>query len=104
MGTQEAPSWQATHCPPRQTTPLPQDVPFGWSPAAAQTGAPVVQAMAPVLQDWPEPVKAQLVPAAHVTQDPPLQTRSVPHAVPLAWACCVSLQVATPSEQIVLPT
>lgn len=99
LGTQEAPSWQATHWPPRQTIPLPQDVPFGWSPAAVQTGAPVAQEMAPVRQSCPD--SEQLPPAAHATQAPPLQTMSVPHAVPFASGCCASAQVATPSEQIV---
>jgi hypothetical protein len=99
VGTQAAPSWQATHWPARQTIPLPHEVPFGWSPAALQTGAPVVQAMAPLLQGWPE--REQLLPAAHATQVPPLQTRSVPHAVPLAWGRCVSVQVATPAEQVI---
>jgi hypothetical protein len=79
-------------------------VPFGWSPDAVQTGAPVVQSMVPVRQDWSEPVKEQLVPAAQATQVPPLQTLSVPQAVPLASGCCVSVQVATPSEQVVWPT
>ena len=34
--------------PPRQTIPLPQDMPFGCSPAAVQTDVPVVQEVAPV--------------------------------------------------------
>ena len=99
MGTQEAPSWQVTHWPDRQTIPLPQDMPFGWSPAAVQTGEPVAQEIAPVRQGWPDSV--QLLPVAQVAQAPPLQTLFVPHAVPLAAGCCVSLQVATPSEQVV---
>jgi hypothetical protein len=102
VGTQEAPSWQATHSPLRQTIPLPQDVPFGWSPAGVQTEVPVAQLVAPVWQGWPDSV--QLVPAVQSAQAPLLQTLFVPHAVPLGWDCCVSLQVSTPSEQIVLPT
>jgi hypothetical protein len=29
VGTQEAPVWQVEQVPPRQTMPLPQEVPFG---------------------------------------------------------------------------
>jgi hypothetical protein len=99
LGTQLAPSWQATHWPDRQTIPLPQEVPFGWSSAAVQSGVPVAQLMAPSRQGWPE--SEQALPAAHERQAPALQTRFVPQAVPFAWSCCVSVQVATPSEQAV---
>ena len=77
-------------------------MPFGWSPAAVQTGAPVVQAIAPVRQSWPD--REQLLPAAHATQAPPPQTMFAPQSVPLGWDCCVSVQVPTPPEQIFSPT
>jgi hypothetical protein len=74
-------------------------MPFGWSAAGAQTGAPVVQVTAPVRQGWPD--RVQLLPAVQATQAPPLQTMPVPQPVPLAWGCWVSVQVSTPSEQVV---
>jgi hypothetical protein len=77
-------------------------VPFGWSPAAVQTGAPVVQATAPVRQGWPD--REQLLPTAQATQAPPPQTMFAPQSAPLAWGCCVSVQVTTPSEQVFSPT
>jgi hypothetical protein len=67
-----------------------------------QTGAPVAQEIAPVLQTWPD--SEQLAPAVHEAQVPLLQTMLVPQAVPLAWDCWVSVQVDTPSEQVVWPT
>jgi hypothetical protein len=81
---------------------LPHAVPLGCSPAALQTGAPVVQATVPVRHGCPD--REQLLPAAHATQAPPLQTKFGPQSVPLAWGCCESVQVATPCEQVVLPT
>ena len=101
MGTHGAPSWQAPHCPARQTIPAPHEVPFGWSPSSVHTGAPVVQATAPVLHGFP--VTEHEPPAAQEMQTPPLQTRSCPQEVPFAWGCCVSVQAATPLEQLVCP-
>jgi hypothetical protein len=101
VGTHGAPSWQAPHCPDRQTIPAPHDVPFGWSPFSVHTGAPVVQATAPVLHGCP--VKEHEPPAVHAMQAPPLQTMPCPQAVPFAWGCCVSVQAATPLEQVVCP-
>src|SRR5450755_2307400 len=76
-------------------------MPFGWSPFSAHTGAPVVQAMAPVLHGFP--VTEHEPPAVHAMQSPALQTRSCRQAVPFAWGCCVSVQAATPLEQLVCP-
>jgi hypothetical protein len=69
-----------------------------------QTDVPVVQAMVPVRQTWSDPLKVQALPDVHPTQVPLLHTAFVPQAVPLASGCCVSEQVATPSEQMVWPT
>jgi hypothetical protein len=44
---------------------------------------------------------AQVAPAVQLAQEPLLQTLFVPHAVPLLWGCCVSVQVSTPSEQVI---
>lgn len=74
-------------------------MPFGWSPAAVQTDVPVVQEVAPVRHGWPD--KEQLLPAVHETQVPAVQTLFVPHTVPSASGCPVSVQVSTPSEQVV---
>ncbi len=67
-----------------------------------QTGAPVAQEVIPVRQGFPATVQA--VPAVHPTHAPLLQTMFVPQTVPFASACCVSVQVATPPEQAILPT
>jgi hypothetical protein len=102
VGTQGAPSAQVPHCPARHTIPAPQEVPFGWSPDSAQTGAPVAHEIVPVRQGFPDGEQAP--PAAQVVQTPLLQTLFSPQTVPFAWDCCVSVQDATPSEQAVCPT
>jgi hypothetical protein len=81
---------------------VPQEVPFGWSPDSVQTGAPVAHEIAPVRQAFP--VGEQTAPAVQLAQAPLLQTLFSPQTVPFAWGCCVSVQVATPSEQTVCPT
>jgi hypothetical protein len=101
-GTQLAPSAQVLHCPARHTIPAPQEVPFGWSPDSVQTGAPVAHDIVPVRQAFP--AGEQTPPAVQLVQEPLLQTLFVPQAVPFAWACCVSAQDVTPSEQAVCPT
>ena len=90
------------HCPARHTIPAPHEVPFGWSPDSVQTGAPVAQEVAPVRQGFP--AGEQTPPAVQLLQAPSLQTLFSPQTVPFAWACCVSVQEATPSEQAVCPT
>ena len=50
------------------------------------------------------PAGEQTAPAAQLAQAPLLQTLFSPQAVPFAWGCCVSVQDATPSEQVVCPT
>ncbi len=101
MGTQLAPSAQELHCPARHTIPVPQEVPFGWSPDSVQTGVPVAHDVVPIRQAFPG---EQAPPAAQVAQAPLRQTLFVPQTVPSACGCCVSVQEATPSEQIVCPT
>ena len=101
MGTQLAPSAQAAHCPERHTIPAPHAVPFGWLPDSVQTEVPVAHEIAPVRHAF---AGEQTAPAAQVAQEPPLHTMFVPQTVPFARNCCVSLQVATPSEQVVCPT
>jgi hypothetical protein len=102
VGTQLAPSAQATHCSARQTIPAPQEVPFGWSPDSVQTEAPVAHEIVPVRQGLPDGEQAP--PAIQVTQAPELQTLPSPQTVPFACGCCVSVQDATPAEQAACPT
>jgi len=82
--------------------PLPQDMPFGWSPLAVQTGAPVVQVIPPVRQGLPETVQA--VPTTQSAQRPSLQTLSSPQMVPFGCDFCVSVQERPDAEQAVCPT
>ena len=87
------------HCPPEQTIPLPHELPLGWLPLSVQTGIPVVHTIAPVRHGLP--ATKQLAPAVHAEQAPLLQTRFCPQTVPFACDCCVSVQEATPPEQVV---
>ena len=79
----------------------PHEVPFGWSPDAMQTEVPVAHENVPVRHALPS--GEQTPPAAQVAQEPLLQTLSVPQTVPFACGCWVSVQDATPSEQVVCP-
>ena len=74
---------------------------MGWSPDSVQTGAPVAQEIIPVRHAFP--AGAHAVPAVQLAHEPLLQTLFSPQAVPFAWGCCVSVQEATPSEQVVCP-
>jgi len=77
-------------------------VPFGLSAASEQTGAPVEQAIDPVLQVF---VAAQAVPAAHAAHTPLLQTMLAPQTTPFGCGSKVSAHDATPvAEQFVCPT
>jgi hypothetical protein len=72
------------------------------SPFSVQTGAPVVQTIAPVRHRL---VGVQAVPIAQVPHVPLLQTLFVPQTVPFACATWVSVHDATPlAEQVVCPT
>jgi hypothetical protein len=82
--------------------PVPQEVPFGWLLLSVQTGAPVVQVIAPARHGFP--VRAQAVPAAQAPQVPLLQTIPGPQTVPLAWGCVVATQPGPPGPQVVVPT
>src|SRR6185369_16221766 len=89
----QAPLWQ--------TIPFPQTVPLGALPDSMQTGAPVLQAVIPLLHGLPG--TAQSLPATHATQAPwPLQTRSVPHDVPAATLVLASVQEID-GEQVSVP-
>jgi len=90
---------QATQLPLLQTRFVPQVAPFVTLPLSVQTGAPVVHTIAPVRHGLP--ATKQLAPAVHAEQAPLLQTRFCPQTVPFACDCCVSVQEATPPEQVV---
>jgi hypothetical protein len=81
VGTHDVPATQLTQLPAMHTRLVPHVVPFGRLPVSAHTDAPVAHDVAPVLHGLPG---WQLAPAAHDTQLPALQTRSVPQVVPLA--------------------
>jgi hypothetical protein len=66
-----------------------------------QTGAPVLQAVIPLLHGLPG--TAQSLPATHATHAPwPLQTMSVPHVVPAATLVLASAH-AIDGEQLSVP-
>ena len=87
---QPRPTVQPPQMPLLHTRFVPQVVPFGRFPVSPQTGTPVTQEVAPVLQAL---VGWQPAPAVHGLQMPLLQTRFNPHEVPLARFLFVSEQV-----------
>jgi hypothetical protein len=101
VGTHEASIWQTVHTPSRQTMSEPQLVPLGRLPAAAQTGAPVSHAIAPVWHVFP--VREQAVPAAHGTHVPLLHTMSSPQTVPFTWSVDVAVHEGPVAAQTVCP-
>ena len=81
---------------------VPHDVPLALFPVSVQTGAPVVQAMAPVRHGLEG---AHAVPAVHAAQAPLLQTMFVPQTVPFPCAFWVSMHDSVPlAVQAVCPT
>jgi hypothetical protein len=100
---QAAPATQPTQLPPLQTRFEPQVVPFGSGAAAlsTQTDVPVEQEVMPVRHG--AGFVAQVWPAVHATQAPPLQTWSVPQEVPLGMDVPLSTHVVEPVAQEVTP-
>jgi hypothetical protein len=99
LGWQVVPAVQAPQLPLSHTLLFPQAVPSATLPVSAQTEAPVVQDVAPVLQalaGW------QLTFVVQAPQVPLSQTLFVPQAVPLVRFCPVSEQVIA-GEQAVRP-
>lgn len=91
-----------THAPVAHASPDPQEVPSSTLPVSVQTGAPVSQVIAAILQRG-SVVDVQAVPAAHCTQPPvPLQTRPLPHDVP-GVTRPASVQTGVPVPQEVVP-
>ena len=93
------PALHVPQLPALHTMFVPQLVPFGRFPDSWQTGEPVAQDVVPVLHAL---VGWQLAPAAHMTQVPALQTRSVPQVTPFAndWPVSVHSMVG---EQTLTP-
>ena len=99
---QASPAVQARHAPALQTMFVPQDVPLATFPDVMHTGAPVLHAVAPVLQGFP--VTAQLAPDWQAMQLPvALQTWSGPQLVPAETSVALSLQTGVPVEQACVP-
>ena len=103
LGVHGDPALQATQAPWLHTCPFPQAMPLGASPLAAQTGAPVVQAILPVLQGIP--ASSQDMSAVQGVHSPAaLQTRLLPQVLPVALARPVSMQLAMPPAQVSVPS
>jgi hypothetical protein len=95
VGVQARPAVHATHAPALHTMLVPQAVPFWTFPASTQTGAPVLQVIAPLRQGRPE--MAQVASAVHSPHVPvALQTRLLPHVVPAATFTPVSVHCGVP--------
>jgi hypothetical protein len=95
---QAPPATHAEQTPALQTASAPQVVPFGICAAvSSQVWTPVAQEVTPTRQAFG--FSAQGSPATQAEQTPPLQTWSVPHAVPFASGTKVSTQVCAPVAQ-----
>jgi len=99
VGAHGASVVHAPHMPLEQTWLGPHIVPSFWSPDSLHFDTPVAHEVVPtrhgllVGHDWP---------ATHVAHMPPLQTLSIPHAVPSVNAAPVSAQ-STVGEQTCAP-
>jgi len=101
-GGHDSPSLHETHAPPLQILPDPQDVPFGAFPASRHTGSPVLQAVEPVRQGLSG--MSQADPGTQATHDAvPLQTRSLPQALPAGRFIPVSTHWTLPPLQVRAP-
>jgi hypothetical protein len=100
-GTQIDPAEHAAQAPALQTMFDPQIVPLGASLDSMQIGVPVLQAMVPLRQGLPG--TTQSIPCMHAVQLAPLQTMSVPHAVPAGTFVPVSVHVGAAPEQTSVP-
>jgi hypothetical protein len=99
VGVQAPPAAHATQLPLLQTRLVPHVEPLATFPVSAQTEAPVTHDVAPVRHGF---VGWQLAPAVHARQLPLLQTRLVPHTVPLTRFLPVSAHVIA-GEQVCVP-
>jgi hypothetical protein len=101
VGVQAPPAAHAMQAPLLQTRLglVPHVVPFATFPVSAHTEMPVTHDVAPVRHGF---VGWQLAPAVHAPQTPLLQTRLVPHTVPLTRFLPVSAHVIA-GEQVWVP-
>src|SRR6185312_4308691 len=90
---------QEMHIPALQTLLLPQEVPFARFWVVSEQAIDGTQVMVPAWQGFEG---AQAIPAVQEAQAPLLQTRLVPHEVPLA-ALPDSVQTGPPVSQVVTP-
>jgi hypothetical protein len=80
--------------------PVPQLVPSTWLSDSVHTAAPVVHTILPTRHGFP--LTGQLIPAAHATQAPSLQTDPSAQVVPFPLFAWVSVHESTPlAEQAV---
>jgi hypothetical protein len=97
---------QAMQPPAKHVWPVPQLVPSRTAvPWSSQTEVPVAQLVSPAWQGLP--VGVQATSAAQATQEPALQTWSIPQIVPLATGTggvALSTHVEVPVAQLVTPT
>jgi hypothetical protein len=102
--SQNRPAVQALQTPALQTWFVPQLVPFARVTAGSSTQT-CVPSWPGIVQETTPPVQGELgfvvhePPATHVRQTPPLQTWSVPHAVPSASGAAVSTHACVPVAQ-----
>ena len=90
------------HVPLLHTRFVPHDVPLATFPDALQTGAPVLQAVVPVLHGMP--TGAQLAPTVQAPQTAvALQTMFGPQGVPAGTFVPRSVQVGVPVAQASVP-
>jgi len=102
VGVHASPAVHPMHVPVWQTMFVPQVVPLATFPDAVQTGAPVAQAVAPVLHGMP--LTAQLAPTVQAPQTPvALHTMLVPQLVPAVAFTFRSVQTGAPVEQASIP-
>jgi hypothetical protein len=101
VGVHMEPVEHITHAPISQISPVPHELPLATLiPVSVQTDTPVEQSVVPV---WQALVGMHGLLAAHAEHIPLLQTMAVPHDVPLPAFIPVSLQMALPVEQSILP-
>jgi hypothetical protein len=91
-----------THDPALQTMLDPHDWPVGTLLALVHVETPLMQDVVPVWQRLPFGLHGWF--AVHAEHDPALQTRLVPHDVPLPTLVPVSVHTWVPDAQEVVPT
>ncbi len=99
LGVQGSPAAQPIHDPLAHTMLIPHELPLLLLVVSSHTGAPVPQEIVPFLHML---AGLQAIPTVHAVHVPLLQTRFVPHVVPL-FLLPVSLHTIVPVEQAFTP-